>query len=729
MTGSSGGRDDNVMNGNGGRRSLRATRGVDYHESEEEKEGDEENEDEDSYEEEQEHDQEEDGEKDDHYEQEIHLFSDDEPENTKRPNTRTLGKKSHQSDDQEFPSFLSPTALLNGLVPSSDDEPEDEPEDEPDERDETSKTYANNTGQYESSDSDAEQLNAEELDEVETNRPSESRKWRLPPTPAVEIRFPPSSPHNRRSSPAEQEMRNHAEGKSFGSEPEEEHPVDKTVNGEQLSSMSLLHRPEISQAEQEMHEDYIEREVERESDDSESGESAPHHALNGGEKLSRTSIPHRPQGSPEQEMHSGHTAGKSERESDNSEEEQSTHSEAQRAGKARLRRLLAELETRKYRTLRESDGSKLEEEQLPDDMVNDNGGSVSSLEPEDEQNSSSSSPEPSEVDEEDFPQRQPRKRRRVERYSPGFTRRQSNRNTKFVTGKSENSENEIEGNEESHHEEYEAERAAAIAEEEQARKLQWMGEAMRLGGQQVNWLILTRTAKELKQLVDPSLAESFVDMLTTIRVLSRLYGERDHQPSEMTLKQCNNLFGSIRCEGERLLDQAYHLATTSNGTHDEVYACDLVDEFEARVFPEMVKLVFACFKVYYTDMDMFPGIHDHFRRALVLLRQLCDRTTSMKMQRIVHGTVRCKEPGRALKAIIKALDSCELRRRKSERFNSSISDRSGQDESCGSLVIQDDADREWSQDEGLALIDGLRTYQGMLSLCHMAHKSTDTTRA
>jgi len=445
----------------------------------------------------------------------------------------------------------------------------------------------------------------------------------------------------------------------------------------------------------------------------------------------RTSIPHRPRSSPDQVIQSGQADGESEKESDHSSpERQPTDGEAQRAGNARLRRLLAQLETRRNRTQRESDGSKSKEEQLPDDTVNDNRGSASSFEPEDEQDSSSSSPQPSDVDEEDFPQRQPRKRRRVERYSPGLTRPQRNRNTMFVTEESEDSENEIEKNEESDNEEDEAERAAAIAEEEeQARKLQWMEEAMRLGGQQVNWLILTRTAKELKQLVDPALAESFVNIWTTIRVLSRLYGERDYRPSDMMLRQCDNLFGSIRCEGERLLDQAYHLATTSNGTRDEVYACDLVDEFEARVFPEMVKLVFACFKVYYTDADMFPGIHDHFRRVLVLLRQLCDRTTSMKMQRIVHGTVRCKESGRALNAIIKALDSRGLRRRKSERPYSSISDRSGQDGSRGSIVIEDDAGREWSQEEGLALIDGLRTYQGMLPLRHMAHGSTDTTRA
>lgn len=721
-TGSSGGSDDKVMIGSGGRRSLRSTRGFDYHEEsgeDEEEESDEEGEDEDNNGDEQEQEEEE----EDDEEQEIHLFSDDEPETTKRPNTRSLRKSHGQSDDKEFPSFLSPTALLNGQVPSSDDEP--------DEPNATNETYADNTGQEEGGDSEAEQSNAEELGEAETNRPSESRNWRHPPTPVVEIRLPLSSSHKPRSSPPVQEVRrDQAERESDESEWEDEQSVDNAVNGEQSSSMGIPHRPESSLAEQEMREDYIEREAERESDDSESEEQSANIAVDEGERSSRTSIPHRQRSPPEQVMHSGHTDGESESESDDSSEENSAVDEAQRAGNARLRGLLAELETRRNRTQREPDEPESEEEQLPDDTVNDGGESISSFQPEDEPDSSSSSPEPSDADEEDFPQRQPRKRRRVERYSPGLTRPQSNQNPMFVTGQSRESESESEESGVSDNEEDEAERAAAIAEEEeQVRKLQWMEEAMRLGGQRVNWLILTRTARKLKQLVDPALAESFVDIWTTIKVLSRLYGERDNRPSDMTLRQCDNLFGSIRCEGERLLDQAYHLATRPDGARDEVYACDLVDEFEARVIPEMIKLVFACFNAYYTDADMFPGIHEHFRRVLVLLRQLCDRTTSMKMQRIVHGTVRCKELGRALNAIIKALDSRDLRRRKSARSYSSISDRSGQGGSRGSIVIEDDTGREWSQDEGLALIDGLRAYQGTLSLCHMAHKSTNTTRA
>lgn len=700
-TGSSGGVDDKVMRGSGGRRSLRSMRGVDYHEESGEEEEEEE----------------------DDEEQEIRLFSDDEPKTTKRFNTRSPRKTSHeQLDDKEFPSFLSPTALLNGQVPSSDDEP--------DETNETNETYTDNTGQEESDNSEVEQSNSGELGETETHRPSKSRNWRHPPTPVVEIRLPPSSPHKPLSSPVVQEMlKDQEERESDESEWEDEQSFDNGVNGEHSSSTSKSRRPESSPAEQEKREDYIEKGVERESDDFESEEEQlADNAVDEGERSSRTSIPHKPQSSPEQEMHSGHTDGESESEPDDSSEENSAVNEAQGADNARLQSLLAELETRN-RTQRQPDEPEPEEDQLPDDTVNDGGESISSFQPEDEQDSSSSSPELSDADEEDRPQRQPRKRRRIERYSPGLTRPQSNQNSMFVIEQSRESESESEESEVSDDEEDEAERAAAIAEEEQTKKLQWMEEAMKLGGQRVNWLILTRTARELKQLVDPALAESFVDIWTTIRVLSQFYGEKDNRPSDVMLRQCDNLFGSIRCEGERLLDRAYHLATRADGARDEVYACDLVDEFEARVIPEMVKLVFACFKIYYTDADMFPGIHDHFRRVLVLLRQLCDRTTSMKIQRIVHGTVRCKELGRALNAIIKALDSQKLQKRKPARSYSPIIDRSGQNGSRGSIVIEDDTGREWSQDEGLALIDGLRAYQGTLSLCYMAHKSTDTTRA
>lgn len=359
-----------------------------------------------------------------------------------------------------------------------------------------------------------------------------------------------------------------------------------------------------------------------------------------------------------------------------------------------------------------------EEEQLDNDAVD----SVSTFEQEDEESSSSS--ESSDADAEDFPQPQPRKRRRVERYSPRITRPQTTRSrttwrTTLAWQATGRDNEETEEREETDDEEDEAERAAAIAkEEEKARKLQWMEEAMKLGAQRANWLILTRTAGELKQLADPSLAELFADIWTTIRLLSRHYAVMaDHRPSNAVLVQCDNLFRNIQCEGERLLDQAYHLATRRDRTRDDqVYAGEQVDEFEARVIPEMLKLVFACFNVYYTDAEMFPEAHGHFRRVLVLLRQFCDRTTSMKMRQIVHGSVQCKAFGRALSAIIKALDTRALQRRKPKA--SPTRDRPRVDASRGSTVVEDNTVQEWSQDEGLALIDGLRTYQGKLLLCY-----------
>lgn len=267
--------------------------------------------------------------------------------------------------------------------------------------------------------------------------------------------------------------------------------------------------------------------------------------------------------------------------------------------------------------------------------------------------------------------------------------------------------------------EHEAENDAAYAaiEEEKARGLRWMQDAMNLGQQRENWLVLTGTAKELKRLADPSMADYCADICAAIRGLRDLYGKMvdSPAPSAATLTQCDNFFSSISSEAEKLLDRAYYQATDPHG---DDRAHDLVAEFEARAVPDMVKLVIACFHVYYADAMLFQGVSDHFRRALILLRRLWDRTNSMKVQRIVRGVMHGKAFGRALTGLVQALETRALRRR--PRTLEPLPSRGGappdhpprQETGMG---IPDETGKEWSRDEGLALIDGLQLYQGMFS--------------
>lgn len=364
--------------------------------------------------------------------------------------------------------------------------------------------------------------------------------------------------------------------------------------------------------------------------------------------------------------------------------------------------------------------SNQEKDTLVDSNVQEDSGS--SYETEDGESDSSSSSEEStrlSPHEDDFPAPRRSKRRRVE--PEPHSRRQSLRNQKAAPSlggqevehtrdhSPQSDSGEDDDNDEEEDEEDEASKEAEKAkEEENARKLQWMEQAMSLGQQRNNWLVVNSKAKELKRMADSSLAKHFVDVCTPIRELRENYADMlDTPPSHADLVQCDNLLANIPREGNGLLDQAYHMATQdSNYSDEEEHARDLVDEFEARVLPDMVKLVFACFQVYYTNPKTFPGLHGHFRRVLILIRRFCNRTTSMKVQRIVRGVVRTNGLDRALHGLLKGLDSQALR---PKRASARIAGVGNQREN---IEFVNGHEREWSQDEGLALIDGLQAHQG-----------------
>lgn len=88
----------------------------------------------------------------------------------------------------------------------------------------------------------------------------------------------------------------------------------------------------------------------------------------------------------------------------------------------------------------------------------------------------------------------------------------------------------------------------------------------------------------------------------------------------------NNLFSSISCKAEKLLDWVYYPVIEAGP-----FGCahNLVAEFEAQAVPDIVKLIFACFHVYYMAPWLFSGLSNHLQRDLILLRNCLD---SMEVQ-------------------------------------------------------------------------------------------------
>lgn len=62
-------------------------------------------------------------------------------------------------------------------------------------------------------------------------------------------------------------------------------------------------------------------------------------------------------------------------------------------------------------------------------------------------------------------------------------------------------------------------------EDEETGKLQWMQDAMNVGYQHTNWLVLTSTVKELKHVTDPSMADYWENICAAIHELHNLYKE------------------------------------------------------------------------------------------------------------------------------------------------------------------------------------------------------------
>lgn len=265
-----------------------------------------------------------------------------------------------------------------------------------------------------------------------------------------------------------------------------------------------------------------------------------------------------------------------------------------------------------------------------------------------------------------------------------------------------------------------------------ARDLQWMQKAMKLGQQRDNWLVVTTTAKELSRMADDPDGTECDDICAMIRGLRGLYGEMDRtssssssitsttgtttstsisaRPSTATLTQCDHLFSSISGAADKLLDRVYYQATEDGPCSG---AQELLAEFDARVVPGLVRLIIACFRVYYFTPLLFSGLPGHLRRFLLLLRGLWVRTTSMKAQRIVvHGSggvvvggssavKHGKAFGQAIHGILQALETGALRPQNLPR-----------NDNANANANYSQIGREWTRDEGLALIDGLQLYHG-----------------
>ncbi|RHZ47299.1 hypothetical protein CDV55_100395 [Aspergillus turcosus] len=245
----------------------------------------------------------------------------------------------------------------------------------------------------------------------------------------------------------------------------------------------------------------------------------------------------------------------------------------------------------------------------------------------------------------------------------------------------------------------------------------WFAEASKLGQQKENWDILVAEASELKGNIDPSRAESFGAIDKDLSQLRTRYTKINKQlrsqkgPLRENLRECQDLREAILKEGTKILDSVYHLSKRQAESDALLkHAHRLVEQFEARVFPALIKVILLCFEAYYTNRKLFPSAYRHLSEAMKLLLRFCDRIASLRTERYI----KCKEHSRIirkpLQELINALEDNLLQRRVNGTDWASIGHKK----------------REWTEDEKIALLDGLKQFLGedryIRMICHFGRR-------
>ncbi|KAH1420575.1 hypothetical protein KXW50_004954 [Aspergillus fumigatus] len=232
----------------------------------------------------------------------------------------------------------------------------------------------------------------------------------------------------------------------------------------------------------------------------------------------------------------------------------------------------------------------------------------------------------------------------------------------------------------------------------------WFAEACNLGQQRENWDIIVTAASELKENIDPSRAESFGTIDKQVSQLRTRYAKINKKlksqqgPLRENLRECDDLREAISDEGTRILDSVYWLSLRQAESHEMLkQAHRLVKQFEARVFPTMIKVILLCFEGYYTNRKLFPSAYRHFAGAMKLLLRFCDRIASLRTERYIRCKIHSRTIRKPLRELIKAVEDNLLQRHLNETHGATRGEK-----------------REWTEDEKIALLDGLKLFVGEL---------------
>ncbi|KAI9046163.1 uncharacterized protein KD926_004001 [Aspergillus affinis] len=225
----------------------------------------------------------------------------------------------------------------------------------------------------------------------------------------------------------------------------------------------------------------------------------------------------------------------------------------------------------------------------------------------------------------------------------------------------------------------------------------WFTEAKLLGGQKENWEILISETLAASELVSSSRAHYFLQIETLMMSLRKEYTglfyslKKQRQPSPETRQTCERIRRSLDNEGDKLREMIYYRAARRDEQLKSLSG-ELAEEFEARVYYPMVRLILQCFEAYrhHGMHRRFQWAYDHLLQTMKLLQKFCRRSNAQNIRGYVKFRSRAWSLISVLNNLIDALEKGAL----SDPVPTALNQR------------------EWTDVEGYALLKGLKRWQG-----------------
>ncbi|KAL3474577.1 hypothetical protein BJX99DRAFT_231256 [Aspergillus californicus] len=245
-------------------------------------------------------------------------------------------------------------------------------------------------------------------------------------------------------------------------------------------------------------------------------------------------------------------------------------------------------------------------------------------------------------------------------------------------------------------------------------------EAMEFGEQQQNWKTLIKEAHAMQGNIDPTMEKHFEDIKAFVLRSQRCYqdiydrSEASQGLSSKEASRCKRLLKIISREADQILDDVYRHSVQPKRSHMKK-GRDLFMQFEARVIPALIQMIFSIFDAYHTNPNI-SELYKHLEQAMACLSWFCDRMRSLRKENYVKCTTRSLKLRGPLQGLIAAWESGQLIHTDSNSSNTDGEviqpDENSEDDDDDDNLLPSSTKKPFTKAEAVALISGLQRHQG-----------------